>query len=137
MEDESAQVNQELVRQHYAAFERGDLDGLARGLDPQVVITVHDEHGKPAMEPVQGQDGARSFFEDIHAAVAETTVDIERLRADGNRVLAQINLGGTVKQTGVAGVIPAVHLFTVHDGLITEIRTHRPDWHDYGASDAT
>ena len=129
-EGDSAQ-NLKVVREHYEAFARGDMDGLVAGLDPQVTITVHDEHGKPAAEPVRGLDGARSFFEGIHAAVSEATVEIEYLRADGNRVLAQVNLGGTVRETGASGAIPAVHLFAVHDRLITEIRTHRPDWRNY------
>jgi ketosteroid isomerase-like protein len=123
--------NLKLVRLHYAAFACGDLDGLVDGLDPDVAINVHDEHGKAAERPIRGRASARSFFEGIGAAITHSTVEIERLRADGNRVLAQITLGGTMRDTGVTGSIPAVHLFTLHDGLITEIRTHRPDWRNY------
>ena len=130
-EGEAAQENLKLVRQHYTAFACGDLDGLLAGLDPQVTISVHDEHGKPASEPVNGLESARAFFEGIRSAVAHANVEIDSLRADENRVLAQVTLGGTVRKSGVTGAIPAVHLFTVHDGLITEIRTHRPDWRNY------
>jgi ketosteroid isomerase-like protein len=131
--EDSAEQNLKLVRLHYAAFASGDLDGLVEGLDPEVAINVHDEHGKAAERPIRGRTGARSFFEGIDAAITHSTVEIERLRADGNRVLAQITLGGTMRETGTTGSIPAVHLFTLHEGLITEIRTHRPDWHNYGA----
>ncbi len=127
-----AERNTKLVRLHYAAFASGDLDGLVDGLDEGVAISVHDEHGKAAEQPIRGRAGARSFFEGIDAAITDSTVEIERLRADGNRVLAQITLGGTLRETGITGSIPAVHLFTLHDGLITEIRTHRPDWRNYG-----
>jgi len=132
-EGDPAQENLKLVRLHYAAFARGDLDGVAAGLDENVSINVHDEHGKAAERPISGRAGARSFFEGINAAITNSTVEIERLRADGNRVLAQVTLGGTLRETGVTGAIPAVHLFTIHDGLITEIRTHRPDWRNHGA----
>jgi len=123
--------NTELVRTHYAAFASGDLDGLLEGLDANVLITVHDEHGMAATEPIRGLPGARSFFEGIDAAVTDSTVEIEALRGDGNRVLAQITLGGTLRKTGVNGAIHAVYLFSINDGLITEIRTHRPDWRSY------
>ena len=126
--DDPTQENLRLVRLHYAAFARRDLDGLIDGLDPRVTITVHDEHGKPADEPVRGRDGARSFFEGIYSAITRSSVEIENLRADGNRVLAQITLGGTLRETGLTGAISAVHLFVIHDGLITAIRTHRPNW---------
>ncbi|MDX6586688.1 MAG: SnoaL-like domain [Solirubrobacterales bacterium] len=132
-EGDPAEQNLKLVRLHYASFAGGDLDGLVDGLDPEVAINVHDEHGKAAEQPIRGRAGARSFFEGINAAITNSTVEVERLRADGNRVLAQITLGGTLRETGITGSIPAVHLFTIHEGLITEIRTHRPDWRNYGA----
>ncbi len=131
-EGDLAERNLKLVRLHYAAFACGDLDGLVGGLDEDVAINIHDEHGKAAERPIRGRAGARSFFEGINAAITNSTVEIERLRADGNRVLAHVTLGGTMRETGITGAIPAVHLFTIHDELITEIRTHRPDWRNYG-----
>ena len=133
--DDAAQENLKAVRLHYDAFASRDVDALVAGLDPKVVISIRDEHGRSAGEPIRGRDGARAFFEDIHAAVANPTVEIERLRADGNKVLAQVSLGGTLRDQEISGAIPAVHLFTVIDGLICEIRTHRPDWHAYDPED--
>lgn len=130
-EGDLAERNLKLVRRHYAAFASGHLDGVVDGLDEDVAINVHDEHGKAAERPIRGRAGARTFFEGINAAITNLDVEIERLRADGNRVLAQVTLGGTMRDTEITGAIPAVHLFTIHDGLITEIRTHRPDWRNY------
>lgn len=126
--DAHERANCVAVRQHYAAFARGDIDDLLAGLDPCVAIIVYDEHGKGAGKPVTGHEGARAFFEGISAAVTDSTVEIQHLRADGNRVLARIVLGGKARRSGRAGTIQAVHLFTLHESLITEIRTHRPDW---------
>jgi ketosteroid isomerase-like protein len=128
--------NAAVVRLHYEAFSAGDLSALLAGLSTDVAISIHDEHGKAGGEPIRGRDEARRFFEGIHAAVADPEVEIHRLRADGDRVLAQVSLGGTLRETGRSGRIPAVHLFTLHDGLITEIRTHRPDWRNYGGDPA-
>jgi ketosteroid isomerase-like protein len=125
--------NLKTVRMHYTAFASGDIDGILSCLDENVCIEVHDEHGAEAEEPMRGRDAARSFFEGLHEALTNTTVEVESLRADGDRVLARVTLGGTLRATGITGAIPAVHLFTVHDGLITEIRTHRPNWRDFDA----
>lgn len=127
-EGDSAQENQKLVGRHYAKFAKGDVDGILKALDDSVCIEVHDEHGKAVDEPIRGLEAARSFFEDIVESVTDATVEIESLRADGDRVLARVKLGGTLRDSGVAGAIAAVHLFTIHEGRITVIRTHRPDW---------
>jgi uncharacterized protein len=135
-EGDSAQENQRLVSRHYAAFAEGDIDGIMRGLDDAVCIEVRDEHGKFVDEPLHGADAARSFFEEIEAAVTGTTVEVESLRADNDRVLARVKIGGTIRQSGAAGTIPAIHLFTIHEGRITEIRTHRPDWRNFTPDDS-
>jgi ketosteroid isomerase-like protein len=134
-EGDSAQENQELVGRHYAAFASGDIDGVLAGLDPDVCIEVHDEHGKTVGEPMRGLDQARAFFEEIGESVTNTTVEIESLRVDEDRVLARLELGGTIRKTSITGTIPAVHLFTIHEGLITIIRTHRPDWRNFQPDD--
>ena len=68
-EGDLAERNLKLVRRHYAAFASGDLDGVVDGLDEDVAINVHDEHGKAAERPIRGRAGARTFFEGINAAI--------------------------------------------------------------------
>ncbi len=123
-----ARDNLELVRVHYDAFARGDFDALLRGLDPKIAITIHDEHGRPEGETIRGREGAREFFDGLDSTVAGRTVEIEHLRADEDKVLARVRLGGVLRSTGESGEIQAVHLFTLIEGLICEIRTYRPDW---------
>jgi ketosteroid isomerase-like protein len=120
--------NLELIRAHYAAFARGDVEAVLAGLHPGVTITVHDEHGKPEEGPFEGPEGARAFFGAIRDQVTGRTVEIESLRADEDKVLARVRLGGTRRSTGESGEIQAVHLFTLIEGSISEIRTYRPDW---------
>lgn len=128
--DETEAENLKLVHLHYAAFGSGDVDGILARLDPGVELIVHDEHGMPE-ERIRGREEAQAFFEGIKAAVANQTVEIQEIRADGARVLATVSIGGTMRSTGMTGAIPAVHLFACHEGLITSIRTHRPDWKRY------
>lgn len=129
--DESFQENLKAVRNHYAAFASGNIDALLEGLDHGVTIRIHDEHGVRIGTPRVGRSAARTFFESIQAAVDDPTVEIRDLRVDGGRVLAKITLGGTLKGSRRTGEIQAVHLFAIDEGLITEIRTHRPNWNEY------
>lgn len=129
--DEIEADNLKLIRLHYAAYSSGDITGILESLDPAVEITVHDERGAREGDRITGKDEARRFFEEIRASITNSTVEIQDMRADGSRVLASVLLGGTARATGESGAIPAVHLFTCHDGLITSIRTHRPDWRRY------
>ncbi|HYH60677.1 MAG TPA: nuclear transport factor 2 family protein [Solirubrobacterales bacterium] len=131
--DDAAQENLRTVRIHYADFASGNIDGLLEGLDQAVTIQVHDEHGVKVGAPLVGHDEARGFFEGIIAAVEDSTVEIEDLRIDGDRILANVRLGGTLRKTGKSGSIRAVHLFTVFEGSITSLRTHRPDWRNFEA----
>lgn len=128
--DDSEARNLKLVRQHYTAFSSGDIDGIVAGLSRSVAIVVHDEHGLPE-ERIRGRNEARRFFEGIRADVTNSVVDLQEVRADGDRVLATIEIGGTLRKSGMTGAIPAVHLFTFHEGLITRIHTHRPNWRQY------
>lgn len=124
-------ANLKLVRTHYAAYASADVDGVLATLSPDVELYVNDEHGKPELPPIRGLESAREFFEHIFSKVTHSTTEIESMRADGDRVLISLSLGGTMRETGQTGAIPAIHLFSVHDGLITAIRTHRPDWQDH------
>jgi ketosteroid isomerase-like protein len=124
-----------LIRNHYAAYARGDTNALLEGLDPAVVIRVANDHGVAEGDPVRGRDGAEQFFKELSSLIVDRSVTVESLRQDRNRVLAKVRLGGTLKATGESGEIFAVHLFSVHDGLISEIRTHRPDWRRYAEGD--
>jgi ketosteroid isomerase-like protein len=129
-EEDPGPANLKLVRLHYAAFANGDIEDVLGTLDPNVTIRVHDEHGRHTQDPMRGREEARAFFHGIESAVVNPMVQVDELTSDANRVLARVHLTGTLRDTGLTGAIPAVHLFTIEDGLICEIRTHRPEWRD-------
>jgi ketosteroid isomerase-like protein len=117
----------DLVRRHYVAYASGDVDALLATLDPQVEILVHDERAGGA-ERFRSHDGAAKFFEGIWDLIAQTSVEVLSLDASPGRVEASVRLSGTVRATGQRGAVPAIHFFTVADGLISRIETYRPDW---------
>jgi ketosteroid isomerase-like protein len=116
-----------LVRRHYAAYAARDADALLATLDPDVDIRVHDERAGGA-ELFHAHEGADSFFHGIWSLITDIAVEILSLDASPGRVEASVRLSGTVRATGEAGSVPAVHFFTLADDLITRIETYRPDW---------
>lgn len=116
------------VRRHYEAFNDGDVDRIAATLHPEIEIFGGDERAAGARERYRGIAEAREFFGEIKELVADNWVETLMLEATPQRVVASIRLHGTLRGTENPGALPAVHFFTIREGLIARIETYRPDW---------
>ena len=117
------------VREHYAAFNRADVDEIVATLHPDVEIFGGDERAGGASERYRGREEARAFFAEIKELVADNRVEVLSLDAVPERVVASVRLHGTLRAgAGLSGSLPAVHFLTVRDGLIARIETYRPNW---------
>jgi uncharacterized protein len=125
----------DLVRLHYDAFNRDDVAGIAATLGPEVEIVGGDERAGGAGERAAGREEAVRFFSEIKDLFADNRVEILSLEARPGRVETSVRLHGTLRSTGASGPLPAVHFFTIADGLITRIETYRPDWRAAIAAD--
>jgi ketosteroid isomerase-like protein len=117
-----------LVRRHYDAYNRGDIPGMLATLHPDVEIRESDERGSGQVELYRGQVGAAEFFNEIRALVTDNEARVLSLEAHPGRIDASVRLRGTLRATGRSGSIPAVHFFTLREGLIARIETFRPNW---------
>jgi ketosteroid isomerase-like protein len=117
-----------LVRRHYDAFNRADVDAIAATLDPGIKILGTDERGAGTLELYSGIDQARAFFAEIKEEVADNHATVLSLDARPGRVEASVRLSGTIRATERSGSLPAIHIFAISDGLIAQIETYRPDW---------
>ena len=126
--DESTGHDVALVRRHYAAFGDGNLVAMTATLHPEVQIFVNDERAGGQREEHRGREEALALFDEIWTLVDDHGVDLLSAKATPGRVQASIRLHGVVRATGRMGPLPAIHFFTVSDGLISRIETYRPDW---------
>ena len=117
-----------LVRRHYDAFNRDDVAGIIATLDPDVEIIGSDERAGGARERFRGHTQATTFFAEIKELVADNDVWVLSLDALPGRVEASVRLRGTLRATERSGSLPAIHFFSIANGLITRIETYRPDW---------
>lgn len=118
-----------VVRRHYAAFNRDDVDEIVATLHPEIEIFGGDERAGGASERYRGRDEARDFFAEIKELVADNTVEVLTLEAVPERVVASVRLHGAIRaNAAMSGSLPAIHFLTVRDGLIARIETYRPNW---------
>ena len=110
----------EIVRNAIAAFDRGDIEGVLRHCDQDIVITQPPE--LPGVSPEQ--HGHRGVLEAL-AIWPEQWDDyrIETVRvaaAPGDKVFVTQRTRGRGKQSGVEVDMDFSFVFTVHDAKISE-----------------
>ena len=117
-----SEENVEIVRNAFAAFERGDIEGVLRLCDEDIVITQPPD--LPGVSPEQR--GHRGVLEAL--AIWPEQWDeyrIELLRVDaapGGKVFVAQRSSGRGKQSGVEVNMDFSFVFTVHEGKISEWR---------------
>ena len=117
-----SEENVEIVRNAFAAFERGDIEGLLRLCDEDIVITQPPD--LPGVSPEQR--GHRGVLEAM--AIWPQQWDeyrIELLRVDaapGGKVFVAQRSSGRGKQSGVEVNMDFSFVFTVHEGKISQWR---------------
>jgi ketosteroid isomerase-like protein len=80
-----SEENIRAARQMIDAWNRGDIDGWARGLDDDVVWVPLAEN--PETEPVQGREATREFVLDWVGPWDEYTVDVTKVVDHGDWVV--------------------------------------------------
>ena len=116
----SEQQNLEIVRSAYAAFGRGDLEGLLALLDPQVSWRTPGPPDLPTAGLRRGIAEVREFF-----GILLNTFDLQEFRpsdflAQGDKVVILGTSREGPKGTGRLVDFRWVHVFTIRNGKIVE-----------------
>ena len=116
----SEQQNLDVVRRVYAAFGRGDLEGLLAFLDPQVVWRTPGPPDLPTAGLRRGVAEVREFFD-----VLLNTFDVQEFRpaeflTQGDKVVVLGTTREGPKGTGRMVDFRWVHVFTSRNGKIVE-----------------
>ena len=114
------QQNLDIVRDAYAAFGRGDVDGLLALLDPQVSWRTPGPPDLPTAGVRRGVAAVREFF-----GLLMTTFDIQEFRpaeflTQGDKVVVLGNSREGPKGSSRMVDFRWVHIFTVRNGKIVE-----------------
>lgn len=108
----------EVVKSIYAAFGRRDAPAVFALFSPTVEIV--QSPALPWGGTYRGHDGARQFFGKLTAHI-NSTVEVERFLRAGEQIVVIGWTQGTVNATGAKYRVPLAHVWTVKDGLVTQV----------------
>ena len=119
-----AHPNEDLVREGFAAFGRGDMDALPKYWTDDIRFHVPGRH--PAAGDYQGIEQALQF----HARMAElsrgtVSTEVNDVLANDERVVVLLTARGerAVKQMNVSNVT----VYNFRDGKLAEVVSHSAD----------
>jgi uncharacterized protein len=117
-----SQENVEIVRNAFAAFDRGDIEGVLRLCDEYIVITQPPE--LPGVSPEQhGHRGLLEAFAIWPEQWDDYRSEILKIAAaPGGKVFVTTRTRGRGKQSGVEVDMEFSFVFTIRDGKISEWR---------------
>lgn len=134
-QDESAAraATAALIRDYYAAFNKGDSDGMLAFLSDDIVHDVNQGERR------EGKEKFRAFNARMDHHYKEELKDIVvMVSKDGTRASAEFNVHGKYLATdeglpeakGQTYVLPAGTFFSLKDGKITRVTTYYnlTDW---------
>jgi ketosteroid isomerase-like protein len=112
----------EIVRSAFAAYQRGDMEGLLRHCDEDIVITQPAElPGAPTEQ--RGHRGVREAMSVWPEQWDDYRIEVLKIApAPGGKVLSTQRTFGRGKQSGIEVEMDFSFVFTVRDGKITEWR---------------
>jgi uncharacterized protein len=119
----SAQENVQVVKDAYAAFGRGDMQGLLALLAEDIEWTVPGE-GWPLAGTYRGHAGVAGFFQKISEMLKFSLLEPREFVAQGDRVLVVGFDRSRVKATNRTFEGHWVMAFTVRDGEVTNVREY-------------
>jgi ketosteroid isomerase-like protein len=119
------QENVGVVRDAYAAFQRGDIPGLIGLLTEDVDWWAP---GSPEQLPQAGRLSGRAavggFFERLSASEDITHFEPREFIAQGDKVVVTGNYKGRTKPAGRDYDLDWLHVFTVRDGRLAAFREY-------------
>jgi predicted ester cyclase len=132
--------NKDLVRRHFAALERGDLEEAASFWAPGA---VNHGSGRAGQQPPPGPAGVAAVFRSLQIAFPDRRWQIDDLIAEGDAVACRLTVSGTYGEiplipvegamlmttppTGRPYAVQHVHVFRLADGKVAEHRAVRDD----------
>jgi uncharacterized protein len=115
-----SETNVEIVKKIYEVGGKGDMAGMMAHLAPNVV--VHEANGLPYGGVYHGHAGMGALFQKLVGILDNFRVVPEDFFVSGSVVVAKIRVLGRARATGQTIDMPVLEMWTLDNGLVTEIR---------------
>ena len=126
------QQNIEIIREIYAAFGRGDVDGIVAKCTTDVEWITHLEPIVPWSGDHSGKDFVPAFFGAIFGSVDVTAFNPQEFVAQGDTVVSTGEFGFTFRATGKSDLSRWVFIWKFRDGMISSYE----QFHDASIAEA-
>src|SRR4028118_1208905 len=117
----SAEECKALTCRAFEAINQKNLDAL----DEMVASDIIDHDPVPGQGP--GLEGVKQYFSSMHTAFPDVQMNIDDMIAEGDKVVARVNVGGThqgefmgIDPTGNRVTITGIDILRIADGKIVE-----------------
>jgi ketosteroid isomerase-like protein len=110
--------NLDVIQNVYAAFGRGDLEGIVSQLDPDVTWLTPGPPDLPTAGLRRGHAGVREFFNALLTTLEIKDFEPKDFLTQGETVVVLGTSREGPRATGRLSVFSWVHIFTLRDGTI-------------------
>jgi ketosteroid isomerase-like protein len=117
--------NLDVVRKGYAAFGRGDIQGLLALLDDQIVWTTPGPSELPFAGARRGPAAVGQFFQTLVTVVDILRFEPRQFIAQGNQVVVIGDETTRVKATGKSLELRWTHVFTLRNDKVVAFEEYR------------
>jgi len=117
------QENVQIVKNGYAAFSRGDIQGLL-ALFAEDIEWISPGEGLPLAGTYRGRAEVAGFFQKLSGALEFSSFEPREFLAEGDRVLVVGSSRGKVKATNRTIGEQWVMAFTVRNGKVTNFQEY-------------
>jgi ketosteroid isomerase-like protein len=128
------QVNVQVIRETYAAFNSGDIDSILDVLSDDVEWQVPGPSKIPYAGTYHGKRGAAEFFKTLAQTEDTQLFEQDRYFANGDQVVVLGRYAARLKQTGKIAQAELVHVFTMREGKITKFQEYLDDTAKYATA---
>jgi len=116
--------NEQTIRDAYAAFQRGDVEGVLDKLTDDVEWSLPGPSEIPYTGIRHGKSGAAEFFRILSESDEVQVMDPQTYVSSGNIVVVLGRYEARVKATGRIAQTDWVHVFTFRDGKVAAWREY-------------
>lgn len=120
----SAEENTQIVKQTYAAFLRGDIEGLLKFYSDDVLWDVYGPSSVPTAGTFRGRAGLAQFFAKVDEAMEAQSFEPQEYIAQDDQVVVLGQYTWRAKPTGRTFSSNWAHVVTLRDGKIIRFREY-------------
>ena len=114
--------NADTLKEGYAAFGRGDLDGATANFSDDVRWENPEAPQLPNSGLTQGKDQVKQLFAALADHWSSFTITPDEFIESGDTVVVLSHSEATGKDTGKDVNLPWVHVWRFSDGKVTEVQ---------------